>query len=72
MSKIKKAFEYLKIVRKATSLQISHEVGITVAAGSMIADLRKRGCDIASKFSHISQSGAKIWEYEILSWPVKL
>lgn len=72
MSKIKKAFNYLKQVRKATSLQISHEVGITVAAGSMIGDLRKRGCDIASKFLYITQDGSKVWEYEILSWPVKL
>jgi len=72
MSKIKKAFNYLKEVRTATSLQISREVGITVAAGSMVSDLRKRGCHIASKFLYISQSGAKVWEYELLSWPVKL
>lgn len=71
MSKLKKAFEYLKEVRKATSLQISHEAG-TIAPASCIADLRKRGCDIISKFSYTSQSGAKVWEYEILSWPVKL
>jgi hypothetical protein len=71
MSKIKKAFNYLKEVRKATSLQISHEIQ-TIAVGSMISDLRKRGCDIKGKFLRTSQSGAHIWEYEILSWPVKL
>ena len=71
MSKIKKAFKYLKEARKTTSLELSQAVGVTVAAGSMICDLRKRGCNIASKFSHISQSGAQVWEYELLSWPVK-
>ena len=71
MSKIKKAFEYLKEVKKATSLQIGKQAK-TLAVGSMISDLRKRGCDIRSKFSHITKSGAKVWEYEILSWPVKL
>ena len=71
MSKINKAFEYLKTVRVATSLQISHEAQ-TVAVGSLIADLRKRGCDIRGKFLETSPSGAAIWQYEILSWPVKL
>jgi len=71
MSKIKRAFEYLKEVRKATSLQISHEAG-TIAPGSCIADLRKRGCDIISRFSHVSDAGGMVYEYEILSWPVKL
>jgi hypothetical protein len=69
MTKKRKALEYLKRVGKATSLQISEAAGVTVAAGSMVADLRKIGCDIRSRFSHISKSGAKVWEYELLSWP---
>ena len=71
MSKIKKAFEYLKIVRKATSLQI-REVVNTVAPAAMMGDLRKRGCNIASKLLYTTKEGVQIWEYEILSWPVKL
>ena len=71
MSKIRKAFKYLKEVRKATSLQISHAAGITVALGSMMGDLRKRGCDIIARFLHTTQDGAQVWEYEILSWPIK-
>jgi hypothetical protein len=69
MTKKRKALEYLKRVGKATSLQISEAAGVTVAAGSMVADLRKIGCDIRGRFSHISKSGAKVWEYELLSWP---
>ncbi|MCK5602197.1 hypothetical protein KAR91_10020 [Candidatus Pacearchaeota archaeon] len=69
MSKINKAFEYLKKVRVATSLQISHEAQ-TISPGSMMADLRKRGCDIRGKFLETSPSGAAIWQYEMLSWPV--
>ena len=71
MSKINKAFEYLKKTRVATSLQISHEMQ-TIAVGSMIGDLRKRGCDIRGKFLETSDSGAAIWQYEMLSWPVEL
>lgn len=77
MSKKKKAFEYLKRVRKATSLQIGLAIGKngkvgSIAIGSLVADLRKKNCNIIGRFSHISKSGAKVWEYEILSWPVKL
>lgn len=70
MSKKKKVFEYLKIVRKATSLQI-REIVNTVAPASMVADLRKLGCNIASKLLYITDDGVQVWEYEILSWPVK-
>ena len=70
MSKKKKAFEYLKIVRKATSLQI-REIVNTVAPASMMADLRKLGCNIASKLLYTTREGVQVWEYELLSWPVK-
>ncbi|MCK5601844.1 hypothetical protein KAR91_08250, partial [Candidatus Pacearchaeota archaeon] len=69
MSKKRIAFEYLKIVRKATSLQI-REVVNTVAPAAMMGDLRKRGCNIASKLLYTTKEGVQIWEYEILSWPV--
>jgi hypothetical protein len=74
MTKKKKAFEYLKKVGKATSLQIGLAIGKpnkvgSIAIGSMMADLRKLGCDVRGRFSHISKSGAKVWEYELLSWP---
>lgn len=71
MSKKKKAFNYLKRVRKATSLQIREFVD-TVAPASMVCDLRKLGCDIASKLLYVTKEGVQVWEYELLSWPVKL
>jgi hypothetical protein len=69
MSKKKKAFEYLKKVRKATSLQIRKRMN-TVAPASMMADLRKLKCDIASKLLYTTDEGVQVWEYELLSWPV--
>lgn len=71
MSKIRNAFEYLKKVRVATSIQIGYEAQ-TIAVGSMVSDLRKRGCDIRSRFLWTAESGAHVWQYELLSWPVKL
>lgn len=70
MSKKRIAFEYLKIVRKATSLQI-REIVNTVAPASMMADLRKLKCDIASKLLYTTDKGVQVWEYELLSWPVR-
>ncbi|MDH5645825.1 MAG: hypothetical protein OEZ01_07445 [Candidatus Heimdallarchaeota archaeon] len=71
MTKKQTAFEYLKRVKKATSLQIRELVN-TVAAGSMIADLRKMGCHIKSKHLYTTDENVHVWEYELLSWPAKL
>ncbi len=71
MTKKAKLLGYLKIKGKATSLQIRELVN-TVAPASMMADLRKMGCNIASKLLYTTKEGVQVWEYEILSWPVKL
>jgi hypothetical protein len=68
MTKKTKALEYLKRVGKATSLQI-REVINTVAPASMMADLRKLGCDVRGKRIHTTEEGVQVWEYELLSWP---
>lgn len=71
MSKKAKLLEYLKINRKATFLEIGNLVN-TISSGSMVADLRKIGCTISSKFLYMSKSGGRVWEYELLSWVVDL
>lgn len=71
MTKKQKAFEYLKRVKKATSLQIRELVN-TVAPASMMGDLRKMGCDIAGKHLYTTAENVQVWEYELLSWPETL
>jgi hypothetical protein len=71
MTKKRKALEYLKRVGKATSLQIS-EVINTVAPASMMADLRKLGCDVRGKHLYATKEGVQVWEYHLLSWPKDL
>ena len=70
MTKKKKALEYLKRVRNATSLQLREFIN-TVAPASMMGDLRKLGCDINSKRLYTKDDGVQVWQYELLSWPIK-
>lgn len=67
MSKSKKLFLFLCSGEK-TSLEIQKEIN-TVAAGTMAADLRKKGCVIWSKFIRRSNTGAMIYSYVLASFP---
>lgn len=66
-NKRKELFHYLRRGPR-TSRQIELYI-LTVAAGSMIADLRKKGCDIRSEYIGRSQMDSQLWRYELLSWP---
>ncbi len=70
MTKKAKLFGYLKIKGKATSLQIRELVN-TVAPASMCGDLRKLGCNVASRLLYVTKDGVKVWEYELLSWVIE-
>lgn len=70
MTKLEKAFKFLQTGRKS-ALDIALHIN-TVAVGSVMADLRKRGCDIRSYFNGMSENGAMMFDYELLSWPKEL
>lgn len=68
MSKIKALFFYMASGEERTSLEIAKHIK-TVCTGSRVADLRKRGCNILSRFIGKSSTGALIYGYTLLSFP---
>ena len=71
MTKQMKLLKLMKNGQWLTSLEIEKAVK-TIAAGSMAADLRKKGCVIESKYKGMSKDGSQIWEYRMTSYPENL
>jgi hypothetical protein len=67
MSKREQLFLFL-CGGERTSLEIQKKVN-TVCAGTMAADLRKKGCVIWSKYVGKSRTGASIHSYILASFP---
>lgn len=68
MTKHHKLFKLMKGGQRLTSLEIEKAVQ-TIAAASMVADLRKKGCIIDSKYIGRSKTGSQIWEYRMTYFP---
>ena len=66
-----KLLKLMKNGQRLTSLEIECAIR-TVAVGSMVADLRKKGCVIESRYKEQSKSGAQIWEFWMTSYPENL
>ena len=71
MSKIKLLFLFLENGDEKTSLEIAKHIK-TVCTGSRVADLRKRGCNILSRYIRKSKSGALVYGYTLTSFPAGL
>ena len=71
MSKLKTLFNYLADGKEKTSLEIQRAVN-TVCSGSRVADLRKKGCDIKSRYIKRTDGGAAVHGYTMISLPAKL
>jgi len=61
-------FYFLMGQGERTSVEIRDAVN-TVAVGSMVADLRKLGCNIKSRYIKQSDAGAKVFGYTMTSFP---
>jgi hypothetical protein len=68
MSKREKLFLFLCQGGWKTSLEISKEVD-TICAGTMAADMRKKGCVVWRKYVGRSSTGAMIHSYMLASFP---
>ena len=68
MSKQKELFKLMKVGQWFTSLEIDKKVK-TVAAGSMVGDLRKKGCLFVKKYVGNSEARAQIWAYKMTFFP---
>lgn len=71
MSKGEKLFLFLCQGGWKTSLEISKEIK-TVCAGTMAADLRKKGCVVWRKYIGRSKTGAMIHSYMLASFPANI
>lgn len=71
MTKGEKLFLFLCQGGWKTSLEISDEVD-TICAGTMAADLRKKGCIVWRKYIGRSNTGAMIHSYMLASFPAEL
>jgi len=68
MSKIRALFELLSDGKEKTSLDIQEHI-ITVCSGSRVGDLRKKGCDIRSRFIRRTSKGSMIYGYKMIFYP---
>lgn len=56
-------------LKPLTGIEAQVVVGNSIAVGSMMADLRKKGCDVHRRLIGRTKAGRPINLYTLFSWP---